>query len=208
MKYLKTHNLIGAMLFLLVCSNSANATLMLVIDNYTTDELSFTISGTFDADTIGGGAASASPGYLAIKNDWSNNVGVHTELFSDAVFITSNTLTIGTHSLNHFVVTTDSLPWADTFFSTVSPVSTILTAGTPVSGSVTLSGTGAIDPAHAATLQLVSTYISATGPGSPGHWARLEANAVSAVPVPAAVWLMGSAIVGLFGFSRRKPTTV
>ncbi len=30
-------------------------------------------------------------------------------------------------------------------------------------------------------------------------------NDVSAVPVPAAVWLMGSALAGLLGFSRRKP---
>jgi hypothetical protein len=36
---------------------------------------------------------------------------------------------------------------------------------------------------------------------------RLDNAAVSAVPVPAAVWLMGSALAGLFGFSHRKSTT-
>ncbi len=34
---------------------------------------------------------------------------------------------------------------------------------------------------------------------------RLDDAPVSAVPVPAAVWLMGSALAGLLGFSRRKP---
>jgi hypothetical protein len=29
-------------------------------------------------------------------------------------------------------------------------------------------------------------------------------NAVSAVPVPAAVWLFGSGLLGLVGISRRK----
>ena len=31
-------------------------------------------------------------------------------------------------------------------------------------------------------------------------------SAVSAVPVPAAIWLFGTALVGLVGFSRRKST--
>ncbi|MCX7089524.1 MAG: hypothetical protein NTV00_15915 [Methylococcales bacterium] len=34
------------------------------------------------------------------------------------------------------------------------------------------------------------------------------ASAVSAVPVPAAVWFMGSAMVGLFSFRKRKVTLV
>jgi len=37
--------------------------------------------------------------------------------------------------------------------------------------------------------------------------AQLSAK-VSAVPLPAAVWLFGSALVGLFGASRRKSTAV
>ncbi len=50
--------------------------------------MSLSISGTFDSNTIGD-----LPGYLAIKNDWSNNIGVHTELFASAPSITSNTIT-------------------------------------------------------------------------------------------------------------------
>ncbi len=35
---------------------------------------------------------------------------------------------------------------------------------------------------------------------------RIDRLSVSAVPVPAAAWLFGSALLGMFGFSRRKKT--
>ena len=193
MKYLKTLNLIGAMLFLSVSTNSANAALVLTIDTYTIDELSFTISGTFDADTIG-----TQPGKLAIKNDWSNNLGVNTDLFASTITATNNSISgIGGISINDGHTWGDGIHFGQFGLGGSAP----FTMGTAINGSITLSGTGAFDPADAATLQLVSGFNSATQ-----DWTRLEANAVSAVPVPAAVWLMGSAIAGLFGFSRREST--
>ena len=194
MKYLKTLNLIGVLLFLSVVSNSANAALVLTIDTYTTDELSFTISGTFDADTIGN-----QPGLLAIKNDWSNNIGVHTELFASTISATNNSISgISGISINDGDTQGDGIHFAQFGIGSTTP----FTMGTAIIGSITLSGIGAFDPADVATLQLVSGFNFATQ-----DWVRLEANAVSAVPVPAAVWLMGSAIAGLFGFSRRESTT-
>jgi hypothetical protein len=42
-----------------------------------------------------------------------------------------------------------------------------------------------------------------------GHaYAEMSAENISAVPVPAAVWLFGSAMVGLAGFSRRKTSAL
>lgn len=35
---------------------------------------------------------------------------------------------------------------------------------------------------------------------------RLDATALSAVPVPAAVWLFGTALIGLIGYSKRRKT--
>ena len=199
MKYLKTFNIIGVLLLLSVSTKPANAVLTLVIDNYTTDELSFTINGAFDADTI---SDSSTPGYLAIKNDWLLNEGTHTDLFSSTPMLTNNTITIGGVSPGH-VVNNFGWDWADSFYyRNISGVENAFTAGTIVSGSVTLSGTGMFDPADAVSLQLVSGFSTTSS-----DWVRLEANAVSAVPVPAAVWLMGSALVGLTGFSRRKETT-
>lgn len=43
-----------------------------------------------------------------------------------------------------------------------------------------------------------------TGGGSNDTKGILTSMSVAAVPVPAAVWLMGSALAGLFGFARRK----
>ncbi|MEF3075507.1 VPLPA-CTERM sorting domain-containing protein [Methylobacter sp. Wu1] len=40
--------------------------------------------------------------------------------------------------------------------------------------------------------------------GDSGLSSELKLDSVSAVPVPAAIWLFGSAIMGLVGFSRRK----
>ena len=44
--------------------------------------------------------------------------------------------------------------------------------------------------------------VALTGPTEPySHWT--EYGAVSAVPVPASVWLFGTALIGFIGFSRR-----
>lgn len=178
-------------------SGLSEAALVLTVDSYTNDELSFSISGAFDADTIGD-----LPGYLAIKNDWSNNVGTHTELFSSAPTITSNTITIGGgFFVTNTTVQNGSAPWTDNVFFTLTDISGNdftgfpFTAGMPVSGSMTLSGVGAFDPADAATLELVSGF----NRGS--DYARLE---FSPVPIPAALPLFVSGLLGLIGLSRRK----
>lgn len=142
----------------------AHATLALTIDNYTTDEITFTISGTFDADTIGG-----QQGWLALKNDWSNNQGVATQWFSVEPTVTLNTITIGGVPPIDTFVQNDSSPWNDTiFFENPLGRTVPIAAGTVVAGSVTLSAAGAFNPADIATLELISGF---TDP----DWVRLEA---------------------------------
>ena len=192
-----TSALCGVMLA--VAGASANAALVLSIDTYTTDEVSFSINGTFDADTVGN-----FPGYLAVKNDWSNNVGVHTEWFSALPTITVNTIMIGGLAPTIFgAQNSDIRPWNDNVFFRFDDNTAPITAGTTVSGSITLSRVGVFDPADMATLQLVSG-LNFTAPFSDNDdWARLEAN-VSPVPLPAAAWLFGSALLGLAGVARRR----
>lgn len=159
-----------------LAQREAQAALVLTITNYTADELSLTISGTFDSDTIG-----ESPGYLALKNDWSNNVGVHTELFSGFPTITVNTITIGGIAPT---TTRQGGPdtWMDNiFFDNPLGTETPILAGTVVAGSLTLSGVGLFDPTDAATLELVSGF---NRPFGQDDWARLEARAGAAVDVP------------------------
>jgi hypothetical protein len=196
--------LIGALctVMLSLTSASANASLVLLINSYTTDEVSFTISGTFDANTIG-----IFPGYLAIKNDWSNNIGVHTEWFSGTPAITLNTILIGgvAPSLTQAQNNASSAWNDDLFFIPPAGNTVAITAGTSVSGSVTLSGVGLFNPADLATLELVSGLNFTSPSSNDDDWARLEASAQSVIPIPAAVWLFGSAL-GVMGWMRRKVT--
>ncbi|WP_279245634.1 VPLPA-CTERM sorting domain-containing protein [Candidatus Litorirhabdus singularis] len=185
-------------IMLAVAGASANAALVLSIDTYTTDEVSLSISGTFDEDTIG-----IFPGYLAVKNDWSNNYGVHTEWFSSLPTITANTILIGGLAPDTAAQNSDIRGWNDNVFFRFADNTAPITAGTTVSGSITLSKVGAFDLADMATLQLVSGLNFTVPISDDDDWARLEAN-VSAVPLPAAAWLFGSALLGLAGVSRRR----
>ncbi|TFG84890.1 MAG: VPLPA-CTERM sorting domain-containing protein [Chromatiales bacterium] len=194
--------LIGALcaVMLSLISASANASLVFLINTYTTDEVSFSISGTFDADTIG-----IFPGYLAVKNDWSNNIGVHTEWFSGTPAITVNSILIGglPPSLTQ-AQDNSSNAWNDDVFFINAVNNTVpFTAGTTVSGSITLSGVGLFNPADLATLELVSGLNFTSPSDGNDDWARLEASAQSVIPLPAAVWLFGSAL-GVMGVMRRK----
>ncbi len=196
--------LIGALcaVMLSLISASANASLVFLINTYTTDEVSFSISGTFDADTIG-----IFPGYLAVKNDWSNNIGVHTEWFSGTPAITVNSILIGglPPSLTQ-AQDNSSNAWNDDVFFINAVNNTVpFTAGTTVSGSITLSGVGLFNPADLATLELVSGLNFTSPSDGNDDWARLEASAQSVIPLPAAVWLFGSAL-GVMGVMRRKLT--
>ena len=49
-----------------------------------------------------------------------------------------------------------------------------------------------------------SSDVGAYGINTPGYFAMDNLNAVSAVPVPAAVWLLGSGFLGLIGIRRKS----
>ena len=112
----------------------AHGALTLTIDSYTTDEITLTISGTFDADTVGD-----AEGYLAIKNDWSNNEGVATAWFSASPTVSSNTITIGGLAAAIFLQD-GTATWHDNvFFHNPLGTETPILAGTSVEGSITMS---------------------------------------------------------------------
>ena len=175
----------------------ANAALTLSIDEYTADSLRISISGSFDTSTVG-----HSPGYLAIKNDWINNSGTHTEMFLGTPDISLNTITIG--GLTPLTtIQGELLPWMDNiFFDNPLGTGTPFAAGTIVSGSITLTGTGLFDPAYGPTLNLVSGFVRPFGPGLGDDWARLEAVVI---PEPSSAVLIALA-VGILAtfFWRRK----
>jgi len=173
---------IAVSLSFLVCAQ-ARATLILTIDNYTLDEVSLTISGTFDADTIGN-----NPGYLAVKNDWSNNTGSHTEWFSSTPSISSNTIIFGGVASGNTIVQGAGHTWNDAimFLPPNGQSTTAFLAGTEVSGSVTLTGAGQFDPTDLATLQLLSGFDGT-------DWVRHEATANVPEPSTGLLSLLGLA---------------
>ena len=57
--------------------------------------------------------------------------------------------------------------------------------------------------AGVATVSVISGVITAASPVFPGFQPHFTGN-LSQVPVPAAVWLMGSGLVGLVGVARRR----
>lgn len=181
-----------------VAQAPAHAGLMLTVKSLTTDELWLQISGTFDADTIG-----ESKGYLAVKNKWSSNVGVHTEMFAFAPAVTLNTITIGGSAVTTAVQ--DALAtWTDNiFFINPQGSERSILAGTAVGGEIRLSGAGAFNPANL-SLELVSGL---NRPIGRDDWARLEAVAEASsgqLPEPGALALVSMALLSGFVSARRR----
>ena len=85
---------------------------------------------------------------------------------------------------------TDDLPWgtADPYASTFA-------------GDFNLFGDEYSNPASPFAL---SPFVLIAGGGGGSDYLALVSMQVSTVPVPAAVWLFGSGLIGLAGFARRK----
>lgn len=177
----------AAIVAVVTCAQ-ADAGLVMTIDSYTADAVTITISGTFDADTIGD-----KPGWMAIKKDWETSPDTNTDWFSGftAPTISSNTITFDGVAANTTLASNGTGYGDDVAWRPTSTADTAIAAGTVVAGSITLSGTGLFDPADASSLQLVSGYSNAGV-----QYQRLEFK-FSSVPEPsfALFGLVGTAAV-------------
>jgi hypothetical protein len=167
----------------------SEATLILSIDEFTATNISFTISGTLDEDTAG-----PQPGWFAIKNDWVNNQGVHTDWFDGNLGIIENTIKIGGTDVTETVFTGvgyESVTYGDSVYFRISTAA--VSAGTEISGNLRVTGTF-VDPSTA-NLQLISGFNNTNN-----DWYRLEATGV--VPEPASMLMLAFG-GGLLGLIRR-----
>ena len=187
-----------AIIAAILIASKVNAQLILSIDEYTTNALTLTFSGAFDANTIGD-----SPGYLAVKNDWIRKAGSNTAMFSGSPIIDYNTVTIGGSSTPSASAQNGSSPWQDNIFF-VNPLGdeVSIASGTVVAGSIRLTGTGMFDPNNVTNLCVLSGLARPFGPGLGDDWARLEGLEV---PEPSAtVLLIGGLSLVAAIFRRHK----
>ncbi len=72
--------------------------------------------------------------------------------------------------------------------------------GGSLAGIALMQGHGTRYEAHASMWPVIDT----AGLDDLGHALVRDPNAVSVVPVPAAIWLFGTALIGLVGYGKRK----
>ena len=186
-------------LFLAMMCTDVYASLIFNINTYNPNELSFLISGTIDNDVEG-----EQKNWLAVKSNWSSNVGLTVDWIADSigqsflelapgVTIIENTVTFGGVSpVSSNIVASkqlfgDAIYW-DAGFD--------ILAGTEVTGNLTISGTN-IFKLPVSNFQLVSGFDA-------GHWVRLEATAPATVPLPASIWLFATGLIALTGACKRR----
>jgi len=176
--------------------SQAHAGLTLTVDTFTTSELKFSISGTFDSDVIGD-----QQDWLAIKHDWSNSTGINSDWLDDSLgfsevalagwTIVENSITIGGAAPNQSNVAAFGQTWGDSIYFKNLNGDPIL-AGTAVSGSFHVQGADLFTVVS--NLQLLSGFNDTTQ-----AWVRHEATAN--VPAPAS---LGCLFMAATAFSRRK----
>jgi hypothetical protein len=123
----------------------------------------------------------------ALLNDSQSSTGI-TGLYTQGVDLTSVKLFDGAS-----LVATGTLTAAVTVVPT-TPALTITNYFENLSNIVLTTG-------HQYTLQVQGNYLGTVG----GSYTGTLSTSPSAVPVPAAIWLFGSALAGFIGFNRRRP---
>ena len=152
----------------------SHGALSMIVNTATSDNLSVTISGTFDSNVAGD-----QPNWLALKADYFTNDGVNVNWISDAVggaveYSVAFTVLFDTISFSGNPVVfrrVDALStWGDAiYWNTTNPI----TAGTSVSGTLSLQSVGAFDFSGVGELQLASGFDNGDS-----SWNRLEFGTV------------------------------
>jgi hypothetical protein len=155
------------------------------------------------ADALGAGINEYSPDYIIGIFDPTS--GITLNVLDTAASILSNQLTFSAGGVvddhGNFANIGTTFGFFIEFHPVGGPVTTYTSDGSPDLFSIFHDPFGIILP------DLVSSEvylgIGGTGEGPDGH-ALIMVRDVAPVPVPAAVWLFGSAMIGLLGLGRRQ----
>lgn len=156
------------------------------IDNFGNPQVSKAEAGDFGVYAFAGGdfgpSANAESTYLFSTNAWKISlkafgVGENPFPFGE----TYSTITLTDKTTEHLLL--DEI-FGDTFDTYIIDESYLFN----------------VNPTH-----LYELAIYANASSSEDGWSsRLEAEIIPAVPIPAAIWLFGTALVGLLGYGRRQ----
>ena len=197
MKTSTIHSTAALLIALCLSVGQAHAALSLAINEINSNRFSATISGSFDSNVIGDQKQ-----WLAIKADWLLNNGTNVDWIADSVVlgalntrpgvtVVEDTITFSGYTIaDRLMAGTNAdqaVSWGDSIYYAVNGN---LTAGTSVSGTITIDGAGLFDFANISSLQLVSGFDN-----SQQEWKRLEATAV--VPEPSVLCLGLMAVVAM-----------
>lgn len=197
------------LLFVCLVPTTAQSALILSIEEYTTDTFVFSISGTFDADTVGTPFA----GFLGVKWDYEGNPGSHTDFISpDAGDVGNPLYSSGSLTFNGIAQLPSFAPTTGTFADSIRFGNPSGGAGTPFAAGTVVSGTISVDlsgePISFLLVDPLSFDLVSGLNGGFTSWNRLEASAtlVSGVPEPSSFLLLGLASLTLLLLRFRRST--
>ncbi len=100
-----------------------------------------------------------------------------------------------------FTLTVNGLDNVD---SVIGSLDISLASGTDLLSSWLLADLTTLGTVHALEFSLSGSDVGSFGLNTPAYFAIDDLTTVSAVPVPAAVWLFGSGLIGLVSIARRR----
>ena len=190
-KYL---NIGGGLLALTCISQAASAALVIDITKFTSTELVGSVTGTIGFNT----SSNDQPGWVAIKPNYSANIGTHVEWMTTVGHNDASSSVDGVStSIGAYEDATST--YGDALaLNNPNGVQAAFTGNEDIQMIFNYTG-GVFDPAAVTSWDVIVGYSE-----QDADWGTLVASTPALVPVPPSVVMLAPALFGLFGYSRHK----